>query len=146
MSRISVPLPNNLNTHIWYSLSVLVRWVRGTSNNSCSFGACQHESCFIICSSLMILLSADVELWTVMLSSKTTLTGTKQAFIELLEKCCLMCELALNYNSGTELVPVDLFSNNIAIQELTSADCIQYLFYPAARWKTGKLFQNTVND
>lgn len=55
----------------------------------------------------MILLSADVKLWTVMLSSKTTLTGSKQAFVELLEKCRLMCELALNYNSGTELVPVD---------------------------------------
>lgn len=40
----------------------------------------------------------------VILSSKATLIGTKQRFFEALEKCGLMCELALNKNSGTELV------------------------------------------
>lgn len=71
-----------------------------TNNNSIflsSFGACKYKSYW---GSLKIIFSVDVELVTgaiyVILSSKATLIGAQRSFFEVLEKCCLMCEPALN--------------------------------------------------
>lgn len=69
---------------------------------------------------LTIIVRAEVELVTgaiyVILTSKATLTGAKKRFFQALD-----VDQALNWNSGTVLVPVGLHGNNMAIQEPASA-------------------------